>query len=129
MPGMRMNDRQMKQAMKKMGIKQSSIDNVTEVIIRTNEKEIVIRNAEVICVEMGGSKSYQISGIEEERMLGSAPEGEAQVSFPQEDEVSFPQEDVELVMSQTGCDAQKAVEALAAVDGQPAEAIIKIMSE
>ncbi len=121
MPGMRMNDRQMKQAMKKMGIKQSSIDNVTEVIIRTNEKEIVIRGAEVICVEMGGSKSYQVSGIEEERMLGSAPEGEAQVSFPQED--------VELVMSQTGCDAQKAVEALAAVDGQPAEAIIKIMSE
>ena len=114
MPGMRMNDRQMKQAMKKMGIKQSSIDNVTEVIIRTNEKEIVIRNAEVICVEMGGSKSYQVSGIEEER---------------REAKVSFPQEDVELVMSQTGCDAQKAVAALEAVDGQPAEAIIKIMSE
>ena len=121
MPGMRMNDRQMKQAMKKMGIKQSSIDNVTEVIIRTNEKEIVIRNADVICVEMGGSKSYQVSGVEEERALGSGSEGEAKVSFPQED--------VELVMSQTGCDAQKAVAALEAVDGQPAEAIIKIMSE
>ena len=47
---MRMNDRQMKQAMKKMGIKQNTIDGVTEVIIRTNEKEIVIRNADVICV-------------------------------------------------------------------------------
>ena len=58
---------------------------------------------------------------EEERALGSAPEGEAKVSFPQED--------VELVMSQTGCDAAKAVEALEATDGQPAEAIIKIMSE
>ena len=118
---MRMNDRQMKQAMKKMGIKQSSIDNVTEVIIRTNEKEIVIRNAEVVCVEMGGSKSYQISGTEEERMLGSAPEGVTKVSFPQED--------IELVMSQTGCDAQKALAALEATDGQPAEAIVKIMSE
>ena len=121
MPGMRMNDRQMKQAMKKMGIKQNTVDGVTEVIIRTNEKEIVIRNAEVICVEMGGSKSYQVSGSEEERMLGSASEREAKVSFPQED--------VELVMSQTGCDAQKAVAALEATDGQPAEAIIKIMSE
>ena len=70
---------------------------------------------------MGGSKSYQVSGSEEERMLGSASEGEAKVSFPQED--------VELVMSQTGCDAQKAVAALEATDGQPAEAIIKIMSE
>ena len=57
MAGMRMNDRQMKQAMKKMGIKQNTIDGVTEVIIRTKDKEIVITDAEVVCVEMGGSKS------------------------------------------------------------------------
>ena len=119
MAGMRMNDRQMKQAMKKMGIKQNAIEGVTEVVIRTNDKEIVIRNAEVVCIEMGGSKSYQITGVEEERALGSS--GEAPVSFPQED--------VDLVMSQTGCDAAKAVAALEATDGQPAEAIIKIMTE
>lgn len=120
MAGMRMNDRQMKQAMKKMGIKQNTVDNVTEVIIRTTEKEIVIRNAEVVCVEMGGSKSYQVAGVEEERALGSDA-GETAVSFPQED--------VDLVMSQTSCDAAKAMEALEATDGQPAEAIIRIMSE
>lgn len=119
MAGMRMNDRQMKQAMKKMGIKQNAIEGVTEVVIRTNDKEIVIRNAEVVCIEMGGSKSYQIAGVEEERALESS--GEAPVSFPQED--------VDLVMSQTGCDAAKAVAALEATDGQPAEAIIKIMTE
>ena len=119
MAGMRMNDRQMKQAMKKMGIKQNAIDGVTEVVIRTNDKEIVIRNAEVVCIEMGGSKSYQIAGVEEERALGSSDEAP----------VSFPQEDVDLVMSQTGCDAAKAVAALEATDGQPAEAIIKIMTE
>ena len=119
MAGMRMNDRQMKQAMKKMGIKQNAIEGVTEVVIRTNDKEIVIRNAEVVCIEMGGSKSYQIAGVEEERAPGSS--GEAPVSFPQED--------VDLVMSQTGCDAAKAVAALEATDGQPAEAIIKIMTE
>lgn len=116
---MRMNDRQMKQAMKKMGIKQNAIEGVTEVIIRTGDKEIVIRNAEVVCVEMGGSKSYQVSGAEEERMLGSSGEAVA----------SFPQEDVDLVMSQTGCDAAKAIAALEATDGQPAEAIIRIMTE
>ena len=119
MAGMRMNDRQMKQAMKKMGIKQNAIEGVTEVVIRTNDKEIVIRNAEVVCIEMGGSKSYQIAGVEEERALGSSDEAP----------VSFPQEDVDLVMSQTGCDAAKAVAALEATDGQPAEAIIKIMTE
>ena len=73
--GMRMNDRQMKQAMKKMGIKQTSIDDVTEVIIRTKTNEIVIRGADVVCVEMGGSKSYQISGVETVRELGAAEEG------------------------------------------------------
>ncbi len=117
MAGMRMNDRQMKQAMKKMGIKQNTIDGVTEVIIRTKDKEIVITDAEVVCVEMGGSKSYQIAGIEQERPLGA--EGP---SAP-----VFPQGDIELVMSQTGCDSAKAIEALEAADGQPAEAILKIM--
>ncbi len=121
MPGMRMNDRQMKQAMKKMGIKQSTVDGVTEVIIRTRDKEIVVGNAEVICVEIGGNRSYQVSGAEEERMLGSGSEGVPAVSFSQED--------VELVMSQTGCDMQKAIAALEAADGQPAEAIIGIISE
>ena len=42
---------------------------------------------------------------------------------------SFPNEDIELVMSQTNCDRDKAIAALEETDGQPAEAIIKIMSE
>ncbi|MDO5861642.1 MAG: nascent polypeptide-associated complex protein [Thermoplasmata archaeon] len=119
MGGMRVNDRQMKQAMKKMGIKQTSIDGVTEVVIRTKEKEIVIRNADVICVEMPGSKSYQVSGTEEERAVGA--DGVAKPTFPEED--------VSLVMSQANCDRDKAIAALEATDGQPAEAIIKIISE
>ena len=120
--GMRMNDRQMKQAMKKMGIKQESVADVTEVIIRTKSNEIIITDADVICVEMGGSKSYQISGRESIRALGS---GDSDAPAP----VSFSDEDVELVMSQTQCDREKAIEALTATDGQPAEAILKIMTE
>ena len=119
--GMRMNDRQMKQAMKKMGIKQTSIDDVTEVIIRTKSNEIVISNADVLCVEMGGSKSYQITGKESIRALGAEGSDEPAVSFSDED--------IDLVMSQTNCERDKAIEALAATDGQPAEAILKIMTE
>ena len=119
MGGMKINDRQMKQAMKKMGIKQTSIDDVTEVVIRTKDKEYVVKNADVVCIEMGGSTSYQVSGVTEERSIGS--DGEAVRTFPDED--------VELVMSQTGCDRDKALAALAAADGQPAEAIVAIMSE
>ena len=119
MSGMRVNDRQMKQAMKKMGIKQSSVDGVTEVIIRTRDKEIVVKRAEVICIEMGGTKSFQVSGETEERMIGK--DGVAKQTFPEDD--------ISLVMSQTGCDRDKAIAALEAADGQPAEAIIKIMTE
>lgn len=119
MSGMKVNDRQMKQAMKKMGIKQTSVDGVTEVVIRTRDREIVIRDAEVICVEMGGTKSYQVSGNETERMLGDD-------GTPVR---TYPEEDIQLIMSQTGCAREAAVAALDATDGQPAEAIIRIMSE
>lgn len=119
--GMRgVNQRQMQQAMKKMGIKQSSIPNVVEVIIRTDKEEIVITNADVVCVDMTGSKSYQISGTETTRPLGSSQSGPVKKSFPGED--------IELVMAQTNCSREKAVEALEACDGQPAEAIIKIIT-
>lgn len=116
---MKVNDRQMKQAMKKMGIKQTVLDDVKEVVIRTGDREIVIRRAEVVCIEMSGTKSYQVTGDEEERLIGA--DGVAKASFPEED--------VSLVMSQTGCDRERAVAALEAAGGQPAEAIIKVMTE
>jgi len=108
----------MQQAMKKMGIKQTNLNNVTEVIIRMTDKEIVITNADVVMVDMQGSRNYQISGNEETRELGSSAAAQA----------SFPAEDIELVMSQTGCDKEKAIKALSDADGQPAEAILKIMT-
>lgn len=122
MGGMKINPRQMQKAMKQMGIKQTEIEDVVEVIIRTKRNEIVLKGAEVVSVEMGGSKSYQISGPEIVRELGSN-DGSS------EPQVTFAASDVDLVMSQTGCDREKAVEALTATDGQPAEAILKIMTE
>ena len=47
----------------------------------------------------------------------------------EEPAVEFASSDIDLVMSQTGCDRAKAIEALTAVNGQPAEAILKIMTE
>ena len=118
---MRMNDRQMKQAMKKMGIKQTNVEDVIEVVIRTKGDDIVIRDADVVCVEMPGSKSYQVSGTE---IVVPHSEG-GEVVVP----VTYPDEDIELVMSQTGCDRDRAIKALSDADGQPAEAIISIISE
>ena len=123
MGGMRMNPRQMQKAMKQMGIKQNNIEGVVEVIIRTKTNEIVMKGADVVCVEMGGQKSYQITGPETIRAAGSSDDSGSEPA------VSFEASDIELVMSQTGCDRDKAIEALTATDGQPAEAILKIMTE
>lgn len=118
-----MNPRQMQKAMKQMGIKQNNIEGVVEVIIRTKTNEIVMKGADVVCVEMGGQKSYQITGPETIRAAGSSDDSGSEPA------VSFEASDIELVMSQTGCDRDKAIEALTATDGQPAEAILKIMTE
>jgi nascent polypeptide-associated complex subunit alpha len=123
MGGMKINPRQMQKAMKQMGIKQTDIPDVVEVIIRTKDKEIVLKGAEVACVEMGGTKNYQVTGPEIIRPLS------ADGSVSEEPAVEFASSDVDLVMSQTGCDRAKAIEALTAVNGQPAEAILKIMTE
>ncbi len=124
MGGMKINPRQMQKAMKQMGIKQTEVEDVVEVIIRTKSNEIVLKGADVVCVEMGGQKNYQVTGPEIIRPLGtSTTEDESAPT------VSFEESDIDLVMGQTGCDRQKAIEALTATDGQPAEAILKIMTE
>jgi len=62
----KLNPKQLEQAMKKLGVKQEHID-AYEVIIKTKEKNLIIRNPEVVKVNMMGQENFQISGdIEEE---------------------------------------------------------------
>jgi len=112
------NPRQMKQAMKRMGISQEEMQGVEEVIIRTADKEYVIKGATVSCIVMQGQKTYQVVGEAEEHLRQAVEQGEADI----------PDQDIELVMSQTGASKEKAVQALKDCEGQPAEAILKIMS-
>jgi len=113
-----MNPRQMKQAMRKMGIKSEEVPDVEEVLIRTADREIVVERPAVTLMEMQGQKTYQVVGDSFERARGEAGE-----QAPAVDE-----EDIELVMSQTGCGRDAALKALTESGGQPAEAIISIIS-
>jgi len=118
MPGMgKMNPRQMKQAMRKMGIKSEDVPDVQEVIIRTPDREIVIETPSVSIMEVQGQKTFQIAGESYERSRGAEGADEP-----------VDEEDVELVMTQTGCSHDIAVKALKDNNGQPAEAILSIMS-
>ena len=118
MPGMgRMNPRMMKKLQKQLQSATEEID-ATEVIIRTKDKEYYFSNPSVSAMNMMGQQSYQIVGEPEERALGSS-----------EETTNIPQEDIDLVASQAGVSQDKAKTALEECNGEPAEALIKLMSE
>ncbi|HIL32906.1 MAG: nascent polypeptide-associated complex protein [Candidatus Poseidoniia archaeon] len=122
MPGMgRMNPRMMKKLQKQL--KQSTVDiDATEVIIRTAEKELYFDAPSVTAMDMMGQKSYQIVGEPQERPLGSDGTTDADDAAAQ-----IPAEDVALVAAQAGVSEDAALEALRECNGEPAEAIIRLM--
>ena len=58
-PGM--NPRKMQQMMKQLGIKQEEIP-ATEVIIRLEDRELIIAKPSVSKVDMMGQETFQITG-------------------------------------------------------------------
>ena len=111
-PGM--NPRQMRHAMKRLGIQQQEID-AKEVIIRLEDKEIVISNPSVSKVNMMGQDTYQVIGEEEERSLNTKPD--------------ISEDDIKTVMEQAGVSKEKAVKAIEECKGDLAKAIIKLKKE
>jgi nascent polypeptide-associated complex subunit alpha len=109
MPGM--NPRQMKQAMKRLGIQQEDIDAL-EVIIRCEDKDIVIKNPNVTRVNMGGQKTFQIAGEEEEISKDTAPE--------------LSEEDIKTVMEQANVSREVAEIAIKEANYDLAEAIMAL---
>lgn len=107
------NPRLMKQAMKKMGMKQEEIE-ATEVIIKTPAKELVFTNPSVAKIDMMGQESYQITGEPEERELSSdsAPD--------------ITEDDIKTVMEQADCSEEEARAALKKSKGDIAEAILDL---
>ncbi|MEM2924889.1 MAG: nascent polypeptide-associated complex protein [Methanocellales archaeon] len=114
-PGMGrgMNPKKLQQMMKQMGIEISEIEGVKEVIIRTIDKEIVFKDAQVTVMEARGIKTYQIIGTPVEKAI----------------EIKIPEADIKLVMEQTGSSEEKARAALIETKGDLAEAILKLTSK
>ncbi|MDD4308324.1 MAG: nascent polypeptide-associated complex protein [Thermoplasmata archaeon] len=116
------NPRQMKQAMKRMGISQEEWDDVDEVIISRAGKSYIFKKPSVTAVSMQGQNTFQIAG-EYTVVEGKAKPQEAGPKKP-----DIPEEDVELVASQANVSPEEARKALEECGGEPAEAIIKLMS-
>jgi nascent polypeptide-associated complex subunit alpha len=111
MPGGRMNPKQMDRMMRKMGLNMEEMEGVKEVVIYSETKEIHISAPQVTVMNIQGQKNFQIQGNITEKVL----------------KAEIPDEDVELVMGQTGVTKEEATKALEKADGEPAEAIIKLM--
>ena len=104
---MKINPKQIEQAMKKMGIKQEEIQ-ADEVIIKSAGKEIVISNPQIVKVNMMGQESFQISGEVSERSAEK-----------------FSQAAIKLIVEQTGASEEEAKTALQET-GDIAAAILKL---
>src|SRR5947199_3673443 len=86
-PGGRANPRQMRQAMKRLGIEQEQLDDVEEVITRTATKEYVIRDANVTAMTAQGQKIWTVVGepIVRDRAGAKKAEGATALTIPAEE--------------------------------------------
>ncbi|RQG91716.1 nascent polypeptide-associated complex protein [Natrarchaeobius halalkaliphilus] len=114
-----LNPRKMEQMMKQMGIDVDDID-AQEVVIRTDEYDLVFDNPEVTKMDARGQETYQIIGSPEEVEAGSAGgtpavDGDAGAGIPQDD--------VELVAERANVSEDEARDALEAAGGDLAAAI------
>jgi nascent polypeptide-associated complex subunit alpha len=131
MPGGPRNARQMQMMMRRLGMTSEPVEGVEEVIVRTRDKEHVFAAPEVTILTVQGVRTYQVVGTPEIRPRGSAP-GPAVASgsaAPPAAPAGPPDEDVQLVMEQAGVDREEALDALAATDGAPAEAILHLLKQ
>lgn len=108
------NPKQMKQAMKQLGIKQEELD-VKEVIIKLSDRELVFTEPSVQKVNMQGQETFQLAGNYEERSLDSTPE--------------ITEEDINTIMEQTNCTEEQAKRAIEESKGDLAEAILSLKTE
>ncbi|MGE0793131.1 MAG: nascent polypeptide-associated complex protein [Candidatus Woesearchaeota archaeon] len=113
-PGMNINPKQMKQAMKKMGISQDEMD-AQVVIIKLADRDLIFENPEVSKVNMMGQETYQIVGEPREEL--------------HQKEAEIEEEDIEIVMQQTEANKEDVIEAIKQAEGDLAQAIMILKKE
>ncbi|MBS3060204.1 MAG: nascent polypeptide-associated complex protein [DPANN group archaeon] len=106
-----MNPAQISRMMKQLGIKQEEVD-ATEVIIKTPQGNIVVRQPSVMVIEAQGKKTFQVMGNVTEESAEAGPQ--------------FTDDDVKLVMEKTGKSETEARNALESTNGDLTEAIMKL---
>ncbi len=112
----RMNPREARRMMSRMGLSMDEMPDVQEVVIRTGGKMIIIEQPDVAMLEMQGQKVFQVTG-------GTITEKSAEC-----EPSVVAEEDVRLVADQTGKSVEEARKALEESGGDLAKAILLLQS-
>ncbi len=117
----RVNPRQARRMMEKMGMKMDAVADAKEVIIRRENTELVIENPQVTVMQFQGQKIYQVMGTSSyERPITVIEEVEL------EKPIQVSQEDIQLVAAQAGVSYEVAKKALEQTNGDLAQAILNL---
>lgn len=108
------NPRDMQKAMKRLGIKQEEVD-AELVIIKTPDKDLVIKNPHVSRVNMMGQETFQIVGDITE--------------VDKDGKTELNEDDITTVIEQANCSREEALKALEENHGNLAEAILKLQNK
>ena len=109
---MKIGDRQARRMLERMGVNLEPISNVEEVIIRTSDKDLIIKNPDVSEIKAKGIRVFQIVGEISEECTREIPK--------------FTEDDVLLVSQQANVSKEEAIEALKESNGDLARAILKL---
>jgi nascent polypeptide-associated complex subunit alpha len=113
----RVNPREARRMMQRMGMSMDAVADVEQVVIKTSAKEITIEEPEVAMLEVQGQKIFQVTGGKiTEKAAERKPSGIAE-------------EDVRLVADQTGKSPDEARRALEESGGDLAKAILLLQSK
>ncbi len=106
--------RDVRRRMDKMGMDMTNIDDVREVIIRTESKEYVITNPAVNRMDNKESTIFMVTANGYEEREPEVP--------------TYPEEDIEMICMRANVDRDAAISALTESDGELATALLRLQS-
>jgi len=116
--------RQLKQ-LRRLGIKMEPLEGVERVVIELPDKDLVIENAQVMALTMGGQKVFYVYAPTIREVPHTRIEEAEQ---PTPSVVTVSEDDIKFVMEYTGVEYERAKRALELAGGDIAKAIDLIQS-
>ena len=108
----RMDNRQTRRMLEKMGMNLEELPNVEEVIIKTKERDLIIKEPQVSQIKSKAMNMFQIIGNDTEEIEKENP--------------TYKKEDILLVSQQANASQEEAQKALEETNGDLAQAILKL---